>query len=238
MSNIYDDEKFYKSYESMRKTEGNFNDVVVEKAFFNLVGDVRGKSVLELGCGNGEYLFKFIEQGAIYAEGIDSSKNMINEANKNTKNKNTKFIQSTIENYSYNLNEFDTIVSCLTLHYVKDINFIFKNIYSSLKKGGAFICIMEHPTLTATKKIDNKFEGIEWEINSYFDIGEREALWFDCVIKKYHHTIEEIFNLLLENGFIIERITEPAPTLEEVNKFNGLDKGYQRPLFLGFRVRK
>ena len=48
-----------------------------EYTYFSLVGDLAGKSLLDLGCGAGAYTRRFKQQGAASVVGVDISKQMI-----------------------------------------------------------------------------------------------------------------------------------------------------------------
>lgn len=45
-----------------------------------LIGDVKGKKVLDLGCGDAEFGLELIEQGCYFYEGVEGSINMVNKA--------------------------------------------------------------------------------------------------------------------------------------------------------------
>jgi 2-polyprenyl-3-methyl-5-hydroxy-6-metoxy-1,4-benzoquinol methylase len=51
--NIYDNDIFFKNYTSMRKTGVTFNDFVEQPAIKSAISSLNGKTVLDLGCGNG-----------------------------------------------------------------------------------------------------------------------------------------------------------------------------------------
>lgn len=45
--------------------------------FFNLLGDLGGKSLLDLACGEGFYTRQFKQKGAARVVGVDNSEKMI-----------------------------------------------------------------------------------------------------------------------------------------------------------------
>ena len=55
---IYDNEKFFNSYMEIREGENNHNDLIEQPTIKRLLPDLKGKTVLELGCGYGEKLAK------------------------------------------------------------------------------------------------------------------------------------------------------------------------------------
>ena len=93
---------------------------------------------LDLGCGNGWVVRKFSQNKFCnLAIGIDASKNMINNAKKNTINE--IYIKADIENWQYD-EKFDIIFSMETLYYIKDIDNLVRHIYQNLlNNNGAII---------------------------------------------------------------------------------------------------
>ena len=74
--NIYDDEEFFKGYSELR--EGiSANDLIEIPQFFDLIGDVKDKTILDIGCGAGGHDRKLIELGAKSVLGIDISTKII-----------------------------------------------------------------------------------------------------------------------------------------------------------------
>lgn len=51
--NIYDNERFFDGYRKLRENKVNANNLFEIPALFSLLPDLRGKKVLDLGCGFG-----------------------------------------------------------------------------------------------------------------------------------------------------------------------------------------
>lgn len=52
------------------------------KLAFSILGDLSGKSVLDVGCGSGRYMFKALERNADYVVGIDAAAGALDQARK------------------------------------------------------------------------------------------------------------------------------------------------------------
>ncbi len=93
------------------------------------------EKILDLGCGDGGItiqLAELVPNGMVL--GIDASQRMIEVANNYRKN-NLSFVLKDINSLDYE-DEFDLIFSNATLHWIKDHDKLFRNVYSSLKKHG------------------------------------------------------------------------------------------------------
>ena len=80
---------------------------------------------------------------------------------------------------------------------------------------------MEHPIQTATMDSEIKKEdknGVYLRMKRYFDESIRSANWIGKDVFKYHHTIEAIFNSLINSGFEIECVKDLGQS-EEVFKY-------------------
>lgn len=84
-----------------------------------LMGDVKGLEVLDLGCGDAGYGKELINLGALCYTGVESSSKMVKAAWQNLQGTQGKVIQADIEEWSYPMASFDRVVSRLVLHYVK-----------------------------------------------------------------------------------------------------------------------
>ena len=78
--NIYDNETFFEGYKKIRENEANANNVFEIPALFSLLPNLKGKSVLDLGCGFGEHCKGFIKKGAAKVVGVDISEKMLEVA--------------------------------------------------------------------------------------------------------------------------------------------------------------
>lgn len=69
--NIYDNETFFEGYKKLRESENNYNDLLEQPAMANMLPDLIGKKVLDLGCGYGHNCIDFVKRGAEKVIGID-----------------------------------------------------------------------------------------------------------------------------------------------------------------------
>ena len=162
IQNVYDDEKFFSQYKEMRDSKINANELIEIPIIKSMLPDLKGKKILDLGCGEGEMAKYFIESGAKKVVGIDVSQNMINEAQKK-QDKNLEFKLLPMEEISSIDEKFDIVFSSLAFHYVEDYYKLMKDISKKLKKNGYLIfSSFYHPLIYNTKlsknpKLDFKY---------------------------------------------------------------------------------
>ena len=245
--NIYDNETFFEGYRKIRERKENANTLFEIPALFSLIPDLTGKRVLDLGCGFGEHCRSFVEKGAAEVVGIDISEKMLAVARKENADPRIRYLHLPMEELGSLVAKrggtFDVAVSSLALHYVEDFPGVLRNLARLLADGGLFVFSQEHPLDTChaggdrwTRDADgNK---LFLNVRRYSIEGERESVWFVDNVKKYHRTFSTIFNTLVENGFTVERMLEPVPSMEFMRTYPDESDLVHKPAFLLLRARK
>ena len=106
---------------------------------FHLVGDVRGKTVLDLGCGTGENLIPLLERGARVI-GMDISPDLIAIAQKRLDDAHLEASLRAGDAYKTGLpDEFVDAIFCMALIHHLDIELVRDEMWRILRKGGAVI---------------------------------------------------------------------------------------------------
>ena len=68
--------------------------------------------------------------------------------------------------------------------------------------------------------------------------GERKSKWFVEGVQKYHRTFSTIFNDLAQTGFFVEKVEEPLPTPDILEKYPEQADLFHKPDFLVIKARK
>ncbi len=153
--------------------------------FFELAGDVRGKSVLDLACGEGFYTRQLKLRGAATVEGVDISAGMIALA-RAAEREHALGIRYHVQNVlDLRLDKkFDLITASYLLNYAKseaELTAFARVIASHLKPGGRFITINSNPDYRApvgtlrpygfTREAESRQEGAEIRYRFYQEDG-------------------------------------------------------------------
>jgi 2-polyprenyl-3-methyl-5-hydroxy-6-metoxy-1,4-benzoquinol methylase len=144
MNNIYDNRQFFDQYSKMSRSQQGLSGAGEWHQFKALFPDLSGKSVLDLGCGYGWHCKYAVECGAEQVLGIDLSEKMIHEAKAKNADSKITYRVCGLEEYDYPANSYDCVVSNLVLHYIADIDAIFRKIYLTLKADGVFLLNIEN----------------------------------------------------------------------------------------------
>ncbi|MGP4039220.1 class I SAM-dependent methyltransferase [Gracilibacillus sp. D59] len=240
--NIYDDPKFFKEYSALRESGITYNDFVEQPAIKSAISNLDGKSVLDLGCGTGEFAKYCIENGASKVLGVDISANMIEKAKKENAHNNIDYICISIEDLELENQKFDLVISSLAVHYVEDYANLIKKVRNLLTKNGEFIFSTEHPIVTAKKEMNGWVKDVDgnklhWSLDNYQEEGKREQHWYIDGVIKYHRTISTLVNTLIENGLVLEKIIEPQSIPVGLQKMPKLVNEKRRPSFIVIKSR-
>ena len=220
--NIYDNEDFFKGYQELRNNQlgTNANDLIEIPQLFDLIGDVKDKTILNIGCGAGGHDRKLIELGAKKVLGIDISEKMICEAKRNCDSDKISYRVLSMNNLEEIDNKFDLVVSSLAIHYIEDYDSLCKKVYNLLNDGGQFIFSHGHPMDSAVilKNVEKRYVIIGdkkyFLLSDYNNEGKRISHWFIDGVETYHRNMSHLINGLIDAGFKIKRLNESYATDE------------------------
>ncbi len=175
-----------------------------------LIGNVKGKRVLEIGCGGAQCSIAFAKQGA-KVSAIDISEEQLKFAKALAAKNRVKinFYQGDIKSLrQIRSGSQDVVFSAFALLYVDDLPACFREVKRVLKKNGVFVFSVDHPfhKIVDSKKL--KLKGSYFKTGKFVDEGARkDGSKYRFVM--YCHTVGGIYNALKAAGFDVEAILEP-----------------------------
>ncbi|MDQ3753645.1 MAG: class I SAM-dependent methyltransferase [Acidobacteriota bacterium] len=203
-------------------------------ATLSLMPEVKGKRVLDAGCGPGVYSEWLIEHGAEVVA-VDASPKMVELAKQR--------LGVTIDVRQADLSKpltfldhssFDIVLSPLVLEYIEDWGSTFAEFYRVLRPEGYLIFSVTHPF----------FDYLYFKSSNYFATELVGSEWqgFEPVrvhMPSFRRSLGATLSPLIEAGFCLERIIEPKPTDEfRVADAKHYEELSQQPCFLCVRARK
>lgn len=197
--------------------------------------------VLDLGCGSGDFT-QILSQHFKNVTGTDASQNMISIAKKRFPK--IKFFVQDLEKPFATADDksYDLVTCKLVLMFINDIDNVATETYRIIKNGGKLILSVHHPIYWVSKYIEHK-SGIkntpELNVlkNGYFsqveitkNIGGNADLTFDFI----HRTVESYINVFTKVGFYVDKISEPHPTADFIQKHSDTNHDIPSRLNISF----
>lgn len=241
MTNEYENDQFFQAYSQMPRSLEGLDAAGEWHQLRELFPPLKGKAVLDLGCGYGWHCRFAHEQGAKEVLGIDLSPKMIAQAQERGVPDGLFYRVCGIEEYAFPSERWDLVVSNLALHYIENLDAVFQKVWRTLKPEGTFLFNMEHPTFTAGVHQDWEYapDGTpkHWPVDQYFYPGERITNFLGCQVRKQHHTLTQILMGVLNAGFVLEAVEEAMPPAKMMD-IPGMRDEMRRPMMLLVRARK
>ena len=234
---------FYHDYRTKLNPKGwFFNEHLEMPSTLELIGNIKGKKVLDYGCGSGIYTKILTKKGA-KVKGFDISEEMLTIARRN--NPDIELKQGSGYNIPFN-EKFDIIVAPLVVHYMKDWSRMFKEMNRVLHKGGIIVFSTGNPVYEVNKNVlvkGKKYKALG--IIDYFKEKVFYATWTNPYNNKkisvpaYHRTYETVIRTILKNGFEIIDYKDCFPTKKSKRLFpKEYAKYSMMPMFMVFKVIK
>ena len=159
---VFKNEKDYYGKSKVKINE-NFNldnedfFKLVYQKFKKMLGNVKGKDILDIGCGNGALSF-YLARRKAKVTGIDISPNFIEACQKVAENSNLdlKFKSMNAQIPDFGNDVFDIIVGSRVIHHLPNIELFFKECKRILKKKG-FILFIEPLKKNIIVELNRKF---------------------------------------------------------------------------------
>jgi len=192
----------------------------INPVMFKILGKVKSKKVLEIGCGNGYFCRLLAHKGAKVV-GTDLSKRLINFAANREKIKQLGikyFVRNAAHLYSFKNRSFDVVVANMCLMDIEDGAGAIKEAARVLKKGGLFLFSITHPAFHDWPWVIIK-QGKEKRFARavfWYKLSRRYKIAFGATkfhpIKKniiqYHRSVEFYVKCLIDRGLKVTEFKE------------------------------
>jgi ubiquinone biosynthesis O-methyltransferase len=129
------------AYSRWRATEiGAITEGIENQLILELVGEVSGRKVLDVGCGDGAFALDLARRGAIVTA-IDASAAMIDAAKKRAaqQSANVAFQVATAEQMPFAADDFDVVTAITILCFVENASPVFREMARVLRPGGRLV---------------------------------------------------------------------------------------------------
>jgi SAM-dependent methyltransferase len=206
-----------------------YNALYDRPATLELIGDVDGKRVFDVGCGPGIYVAELIDRGATVT-GCDASARMIALAKARAGDAADLRVQSLEEPFGWLADaSIDVVVAALVYHYINDRPAFLTEVQRVLTPDGVLVISTHHPAA-------------DWHRlgGSYFSVEAVTETWSKgWEITAWRMPLTQLTTEFAQAGFVIERVVEPTPQPDMAEKH---PETYARlttePGFILFRLVK
>jgi len=232
-----------------------YRDRLHTPAFLRMLPDIAGKRGLDVGCGEGAGTRQLARLGAGMT-GVDIAPTMIRYATEEELRKplGIRYREADAAALPFPDASFDFVSAFMSLMDVDNLSGAVKEIHRVLLPLGFLQFSILHPCFSPPRRRvlrneDGTVRSVE--LGGYFDNTEQMETWtFSSLpeeerekvrpfITPYRHfPLSEWINVLIQTGFVIERMEEPRATKEEAEKEAVIADTLEFPLAMILRARK
>ncbi|HWC19771.1 MAG TPA: class I SAM-dependent methyltransferase [Terriglobales bacterium] len=210
-----------------------------------MLGDVRGRRILDLGCGEGGYARELARRGADVTA-IDGSARLteIGQQRAHSAGLNIRHVcanASTLSESGIGTASFDTVLAAMSLMDVEDYAGAIREIHRALRAGGELLMSITHPCFSAPVSEwarEGKHELRHFMVDRYFERTAWESMitaHFKKAVLRRHRPLEDYMAAPLACGFELRDFREPSASTEELKKSVRFRKLLRIPYFLFMR---
>ena len=185
-------------------------DVPTESAL-RLLGDLKGRRVLDLGCGGAQASIACARPGAT-AIGVDFSGEQLAVARRLCEQEGVRveLRQGDLADLAFiNSDSIDLVLSVTAFDYVEDIGRVFRQCHRVLKVGAPLVFSCKHPIW---QLLDENSSPPLLTRRPYYDRTPVDVERSGVTLTEYPHTFADLTLGLSRASLRIETIVEPEPS--------------------------
>jgi SAM-dependent methyltransferase len=214
-----------------------FKKFVDTPCFLSLLVEIKGKKVLDIGCGNGDFCKKLIDNNAVEVVGLDGSINMINAARKNCPQAKYIICDLMSEELPFKENYFDIVTAKMMLMNLSSLINLAKKIKRVLKNEGLFAIDVVHPFRPLMKSGDGNSNRYTKSFN-YFDKTQGSISFANRSYAFYYRPIFMYLNDFTGVGLRFVKMNEVGVNDQLVVQFPELKSKHNCPVSLQILFKK
>jgi SAM-dependent methyltransferase len=205
-------------YEQARAREDSLDRLVEWPAERHLLGDVTGRSILDLGCGNGGKLAELVRDGAVASAGVDIGGNFVTSPPTGV-----KLIRGDLSNPD-SLPElsgrtFDRILFLQSFGYAKDPVHTLRAARAMLNPDGFILLTRTQPIRYALERAEQNGTTLGEEYFSTANYTYRTGWNEHIALTKRSYTMSDLLNVFSAAGLWIETAIEPRLSEETARRY-------------------
>ncbi|MBX2805179.1 MAG: class I SAM-dependent methyltransferase [Hyphomicrobiales bacterium] len=167
---------------------------------------------LDVGCGEGR-ICRLLQANGIETVGVDPTQRLLEEARKSDPNGDYK--DGRAEELPFKDDEFDLVVTCLSLIDIPDFRKGISEMARVLKAGGTLLSINLNSFVTASAydgwARDESGALLHYRLDHYMDAKPQWVEWSGIRVVNWHRPISAYMHEFLGNGLQLRRYDELVP---------------------------
>jgi ubiquinone/menaquinone biosynthesis C-methylase UbiE len=208
-----------------------------------IIGEVAGLEVIDLGCGEGRFCRMLADRGA-QTLGIDLQPAFVAYADRR-KSDRERYTLGDMQNLDgVSSDSFDVAVSYITLVDVPYQRAAIGEAFRVLRPRGRFVVCTVSPMASAWIShgpwhVDESGANVHFVLDNYTIEGPRRVVWRSGhEITNFHRMLSTTINDFLDAGFVLRRVYEPMPNEEQLVRFPENQDLCRVPIFTIFDLEK
>ena len=197
--------------------------------------------VLDVGCGDGQ-IARAIAAGGADVLGVDPTRLHIETARERAGG--PRYELGSASKLPVADESMDAVVACLVFEHIDEVDVAIAEVARVLRPGGRFAFFLNHPLLQTPGSgwiDDHMVDPPEqyWRIGPYLVETESiEEVEPGVHIRFVHRPLSRYVNALSANGLQLERMLEPSPPQEFLDRAPGYQLAHTVPRLLYLRTTK
>ncbi|MEN9614316.1 MAG: hypothetical protein RLZZ347_623 [Candidatus Parcubacteria bacterium] len=236
--------------ELLEEGADTYQEKVIKPNLLRLLGDVAGKKVLDLACGQGYFSRVMAEAGAKVV-GVDLSSDLIALAKKQSPKEIEFKVAPADKLEGFAGATFDCVTCVLAIQNIEQMNGAFAECARVLKPSGRLLLVLNHPTFRIPKKsawgVDEEAGTQYRRIDAYMSESKTAIDMQPSNTSKkvttmsFHRPLQVFFKALTKIGFVVTRLEEwMSHKVSEVGPKKAMEDRARKefPLFMMIESKK
>lgn len=212
-------------------------EILLDPVMLRLCGEVRGRRVLDVGCGEGRFCRMLAERGA-RTTGIDPTDELVRAANARDA-AGGEYARAMAERLPFRDESFDLAVSYVTLVDIVGYRDAIAEVARVLEPGGAFV-VANLGFVTACSLWERDADGnrLYRKLDRYADEWSQVFEWGGMRLENWHRPLGAYMSAYLSAGLTLREFLEPVPADESLREDPRFEDAYRVPEFNVMRWEK
>ena len=200
----------YQRQAQITTATAHYGPDIPTEAELRLLGDLKGRRVLELGCGAAQSSIAFARSGAT-AIGVDVSAAQLEHGRRLAEQAEVRveLRQGDMADLAFlRADSIDLAFSSYAFQYVEDLNRVFRQVHRVLRVGAPLVFSLPHPAYSVLGEQSGIPPRVE---RSYFDRSPERYEWDGVTFTAHHHTFADLYMGLSRSSYRVDLVLEPEP---------------------------